>query len=304
MSNSRRARIVLSSVLIAVIGAIIAAPTTGWCDVDPDEIRQPEGDNIQIVRTKDGSTFIGRITEVKHDVVIFRTDVGEITIPIARIDEIREVAPSAMEKGSYWFPDPSTTRLYLFPTARMTPRGDGYFANYYVFFAAAGYGATDWLTLGAGMSLFPSVDFNRQLYFFTPKVGFGATEKLDISAGALLLKIPGFDDDDDVPMVGVLESVVTYGSDATAVTAGVGYGFVDDEMADKPLVLLGVSKRFTRRMVFISENWIIPGVDDAMISYGIRFLGEKISVDLAFFSPTGDDFIFPGIPFVAFAFNF
>ena len=40
-----------------------------------------------------------------------------------------------------------------------------------------------------------------------------------------------------------------------------------------------------------------------VLSYGIRFLGEKLSVDLALWNPTGD-FIFPGIPYVAFAVKF
>jgi hypothetical protein len=45
-------------------------------------------------------------------------------------------------------------------------------------------------------------------------------------------------------------------------------------------------------------------VDDPMVSYGVRFFGEAISTDLGFFNVISDDAIFPGLPFVAFAFNF
>jgi hypothetical protein len=186
----------------------------------------------------------------------------------------------------------------------MLPAGQGYFTDYWIFFPAVGYGITDWLTLGAGMSLFPGVGLDKQLYYLTPKVGVGVTDNLDVSAGALLLKIPEIDDDDDVPLVGMLEGVATYGNDYAAFTAGVGYGFADKELADRPLILLGGTARLTRRTVLVSENFLIPGVDDALILYGLRFIGESLSADLGFFTPTGEDFIFPGIPYVAFGFSF
>jgi len=62
--------------------------------------------------------------------------------------------------------------------------------------------------------------------------------------------------------------------------------------------------RFARRMSFVSENWIIPGVNDALISYGIRFLGEKVSADFAFFNILDEDAVFPGTPYLGLVWNF
>ncbi len=57
-------------------------------------------------------------------------------------------------------------------------------------------------------------------------------------------------------------------------------------------------------MALVSENWIFPGVDVPVVSYGFRFFGEKMAVDLALFNVLDDDAIFPGIPYVDFVWNF
>jgi len=46
-------------------------------------------------------------------------------------------------------------------------------------------------------------------------------------------------------------------------------------------------------------------LDDPALVYGVRMLGEKIAVDLALGSPVGgDQFLFPGVPLLGFAFKF
>ena len=87
-------------------------------------------------------------------------------------------------------------------------------------------------------------------------------------------------------------------------TCGIGYGMVDSKLANKPLIVLGGEKRLTRRIAFVTENWIIPGVDNALISYGVRFLTEKFTTDFAFLNTTGENAIFPGIPYIDFVYNF
>ena len=208
-----------------------------------------------------------------------------------------------VKKGSYWFPNPNTTRLYFAPTARTLKKGEGYFADYYIFFPSFAVGITDNITIGAGMSLIPGVSIDEQVYFFTPKVGLKATEKMHIAAGALILKFPNIDDDDG-PIVGILYGVTTFGSTDASLTAGLGFGFMDDEFADKPMVVIGGEKRISRRLSFVSENWILPGVDDVVISYGVRFFGEKLSVDLALVNVLNENAIFPGVPYIDFVFNF
>ena len=107
---------------------------------------------------------------------------------------------------------------------------------------------------------------------------------------------------------GILYGVGTYGTTETSITAGFGYGFVydddDSDTTDKPMLMLGGEKRLSKRTALVTENWLSPGVDQPLVSYGIRFFGEKLSVDLALITPLGADYIFPGMPYIDFVFHF
>ena len=260
----------------------------------------PDSTHVQILTTRDGSTNIGRIVEITANEIQFETGFGTIAIAISRIQEIKEVPASSIRDGQYWFPNPNATRLYFAPTARMLKQGEGYIADYWLFFPAITYGMTDHITIGAGMSLFPG---DEQMFYFTPKVGLRAAENLNLAAGALLVKLPAWDDD-DASTAGILYGVCTYGTSNGSITAGFGYGFVDGDVAEKPMIMIGGERRLSRRTAFVTENWIFPEVDQPIVSYGFRFFGEAISVDLALVTPLGEDATFPGIPFVDFVFNF
>ena len=94
----------------------------------------------------------------------------------------------------------------------------------------------------------------------------------------------------------------------TSITAGFGYGFVyyydDSATTDKPMLMLGAEKRLSKRTALVTENWLSPGADQPLVSYGIRIFGENLSVDLAFLTPLGADYLFPGIPYIDFVSHF
>jgi hypothetical protein len=268
------------------------------------EIKIPDSTEIQIVTLKDGSVIVGRTTSVSDSVIVFRAEMGEINIPISKIKEIREEPLSAMKKGSYWFPNPNATRLFFAPTGWMLKKGQGYFCDYYLFFPGFSYGITDNISLGGGVSIFPGLSMSNQAYFFTPKIGLATSPKTELSLGALIISIPVEIDDVHIPTFGVLYGVGSYGSPDGSVSAGLGYGFAGSRFAPKPVAMIGGEKRLSRRISLLTENWVLPGVDNPIISYGARFFGENISVDLGFFSGTGPNFFFPGIPWIDFVFNF
>jgi hypothetical protein len=268
-------------------------------------LRIPDSTKVQVITTIDKSKNIGRIVKVGEDDIVFKAEFGTIIIPISKIKDIKEIPASSIKDGVYWFPNPNTTRLYFAPTAQMLKQGEGYFADYYLFFPAFAYGITNNFTIGGGMSLIPGASMDEQMFYFTPKIGLKAAKNFNIAAGALVVKIPNFDDEnDESPLVGILYGVGTVGNPDASFTFGLGYGFVDDEFANKPMVVIGGEKRLSRRTAFVSENWIMPGVDNPLISYGLRFFGEKMSVDLALINILSDEFIFPGVPYIDFVINF
>jgi hypothetical protein len=253
---------------------------------------------------QDGSELVGRITAITELEITFSTDLGVLIIPKTKIREIKQIPQTSIKEGKYWFENPNATRLFFSPTALMLKKGQGYFSDYYIFFPGFSYGLTNNITIGGGMSLFPGISLGDQALFFTPKIGLATSKKTKIAAGALIISIPGEIGDDDIPTIGVLYGVGTYGDPDGSITGGLGYGFAGNHLASKPVVMIGGEKRLSRRISFVSENWIFPEVDNPIISYGLRFFGENMSVDLGFFTPTGEDYIFPGVPWVDFVFNF
>ena len=279
-----------------------SAPASG-IEVTRNDLFIPPSDHIQIITTTDGSTSIGRIAEISDKTVTFVTELGVITIPIDRITSIHTVLSSDIRGGAYWFPDPNTTRLYFAPTGRMLPKGSGYIADYYLFFPSFNYGVSSNVSLGGGFSIFPTGNMSDQIYFFTPKIGLKRSDTVNVAAGALVLKVPD-SNDENAPVISVLYGVSTWGAPDLSLTCGFGYGMVDTDFADKPMIVLGGGKRLTRRMAFITENWIVPGVDDTLISYGIRFMANNFTTDFALINTTGSNALFPGIPYIDFVFNF
>lgn len=285
---------------------ICLSPNKSIAKIKPEhkyKLEIPDSNYVQILSTRDGSTNIGRITHIRESEIEFKTDFGKITIPISKIKDIKIVASSSIKNGRYWFPNPNATRLYFSPTARMLGQGEGYFSDYYVFFPGVSYGVTNNITIGGGMSLFPGGGVNKQIYYLTPKVGIKASKHLSCAVGTLLIKLPAIFDNDS-HKAGVLYGVSTYGTPDKNLTFGFGYGFVDGTFAEKPMLLIGGEKRLSRRIAFVSENWIFPGVDHPLISYGLRFFGESLSIDLAFLNVWGDDSAYTTVPYMDFVFKF
>jgi hypothetical protein len=230
---------------------------------------------------------------------MFESDIGEIEIATLKIKEITEIPAAYIKEGAYWFPNPNDTRLFFAPTARNLKAGSGYFADYMLFFPMVAVGVTDNITIAGGMSLIPFIPVPDQLFYFTPKVGFEVND-ISLATGILMAGLPG----EDEPMVGILYGVGTLGNADNNITGGFGYGFVDWDFADKPFLMLGGQYRMAKRVSLVSENWLLPGLEEPLISGGLRFFGETLSVDLALVMPVGAGGDWPVIPYIDFVVRF
>jgi len=121
----------------------------------------PDSSQIQILTLEDGSTLVGRIIEVNDDNLLYKTKYGTLTISILDIAELKLIKKDKIKKGKYWFPNPNCTRLFFAPTARMLKKGEGYFADYFIFLPTFTFGVTDIFTLGGGFSIMPGVDIDE-----------------------------------------------------------------------------------------------------------------------------------------------
>jgi hypothetical protein len=258
-------------------------------------------DSVVVVelRLLDGSRLVGTIESESASEIVLRTPGGAvIRIPVDQV-ESRRVVTDRIRDGRMVTPDPNGSRLFVFSTGRPLGAGRAYFADYYVLFPFVAYGAGDLMTLGGGISLIPGV--SEQLLYLAPKLTLYDRGTTAISAGALAGTVTSSD-----TWGGLLYGVGTFGPTDGAVTLGVGFAWGGGEVSDTPVLVLGGEVRVGRSIKLISENYVIPDIEDAvLLSAGLRFFSDRVAADLAFWSvPSAEMEGFPLLPFVGFAYNF
>jgi hypothetical protein len=281
--------------LALTIASLAAAPMQGQTAIKGD-LRVVDSSRIQVITMRDGSTLVGRIVSVRADTADLQMTVGRVGLSTGDIIEIKEAETSRMHAGEYWFPNPNSTRLFFAPTGQMLKKGQGYFADYELFFPGFAYGVTDNFSIGGGTSIFPT-GLDEQVYFLTPKIGKSFGDQVHMAAG--LLFVGGTSGGTG----GIGYGAGTLGNGDASVTVGVGYGFAGGDIETKPVAMLGGELRASRRIAFVTENYLLPTSDDNLVySFGLRFMGEKLTTDLALFNVAGSGII--GLPFVDFVFRF
>jgi hypothetical protein len=293
MTNRHRLLAALLTTLF-VLGAakmVRAQDTTTTANLG----RTPEGRTAQLV-LRDGSTLNGRVIEVTPTTVRFVSAIGETSIPRSAILSIRVVPLTSVHDGEVWPEDPSRTRLFFAPTGRMLRSGETYFADAYVFFPSLQVGVTDLFTIGGGMSLFPGVGLDEQIYYLTPKVGLYASPDVNVAVGAL---VAGAGVISDQTPAGIAYGVVTFGDENTSATIGSGFGFARGNTTSTAVLMVGGSTRVSKSVALVSENYFTSESNaHVLVSGGIRFMSEHIAVDLAGFGGSGIDVVVPYVAFI------
>lgn len=280
---------------VAILFTPIAAAQAQDTPATRAQLRIVDSTKIQLITLRDGSSLVGRIVAVRGDTVDFEMSVGRVPIFVGDIRELKETAVGTMHDGEYWAANPNATRLFFAPSGQMLKKGEGYFADYELFFPGFAYGVTDNISVGGGVSLIPA-GLDEQVYYFTPKVGMSFGDQIHVSAGLLVAGTKG-------GTGGIGYGAGTFGNGDASVTVGLGYGFAGGDIESKPVAMLGGEKRISRRVALVTENYLLPTSEDNLVySFGLRFIGEKLTTDLALFNVAGSGII--GLPYVDFVFRF
>jgi hypothetical protein len=256
-------------------------------------------ERLQRITLRDGSEIIGRVEFKDSGSIRFKTLSNiTMTIPKREVKEV-ELLSGEVVGGGYRRADPNQTRLLFAPNARSLKAGQGYFSAYEIFFPFVAVGVTDFVALAGGMTLFPGA--SDQLFYLAPKIRAIHVQNLDLAGGMLYLNSTSGSADG----VGILYGVGTYGTADQALTVGLGWGFAEGKVKDKPILLLGGETRVSNSVKLITENWIPPNSHVSLLSFGIRFFGDNLAADLGFIYPAGSDISgFPFLPWLGFAYNF
>ncbi|MFM6956943.1 MAG: hypothetical protein ACKOX1_10410 [Ignavibacteria bacterium] len=269
----------------------------------------PGPSELSLIKMKgeSGITYVGTIIERSEREITILTDANtKIQIVLSSVQDIRAIPKSQIHNGEYWYPNPNDSRYLFAPSAFNLKQGEGYYQNTYLFINTFNYGITDNFSMGLGfefISTFASLgasDFDP-IYFLTPKYSMQVAENVRVGVGVLYGKIS-----DDIGGFGVGYGLVTYGNPEHNATLGLGFGFFDGELSGDPVITISGMTRLSKRISLVTENWFFPAdVYRGVISYGIRFFGETMSVDLALINNEDFSEVFPiGIPYVDFVVKF
>lgn len=276
-------------------------------EIAQSSIPGPNELSLIVMKGESGLRYVGSVIEKNERELTILTDEGtKITILLSNIQDIRAIPKSLIQDGEYWYPNPNDSRYLFAPSAFNLKKGEGYYQNTYLFINSFNYGITDNFSMGLGfefLSTFGSLGNGSfdPIFFVTPKYSTQVSENMRVGVGVLVGKIT-----DNIGGFGVSYGLVTYGNPEHNATLGLGFGLFDGQLRSDPVITISGMTRLSRRISLVTENWFFPAdVYRGIISYGIRFFGETMSVDLALIN--NDDFseIFPiGIPYVDFVVKF
>ncbi len=256
---------------------------------------------------KGGTIIKGVILEQQTDKMLVRTREGlEINIDQGSIVSITPLHGRFIGDEFVHY-DPNYTRLLFGPTGRPLKKGEGYFADYYVFFPSISYGFTDRFSLMAGMSLFPGVGFGKQVKYFAPRYAVHQSKNSATSVGFLNLLVNGNNS------AGIAFASHTRGKVDKSFTAAIGFGYLKEEsesvdFSELPIIMLGGNIRINNYTAFITENWLPMGFDLGLKQYpftvALRFFSDNMAVDLG--AILIGELVEDGlpIPWLSFVYNF
>jgi hypothetical protein len=152
-------------------------------------------------------------------------------------------------------------------------------------------GVTDRFSIGGGSPLVFGIDEFERPFWITPKLQVFDTGKAQAAVGVLHV-FSGAGES-----AGIGYGVATFGSEDNAITAGAGVAYDGDDQG--ALFMVGGERRVRSNLKLISENYITKG-GNGIVSGGLRFIGGRLSADLALAVPIGLDdlYAFPVVNFM------
>lgn len=285
--------------LILILILSFAVPVGSARAQATEAVRITPDSMVTQLTLRDGSVLIGRVVQVDDTNVTFMSSIGQTTFPRSAIAEVKLLEKERLHDGQLWPEDPSRSRLMFAPTGRMMHAGESYLTDAYVFFPSVQVGLTDKLSIGLGASVLPGIDLDENILYLTPKLGLYSSPKLNIAIGALFAagKVVS-----DAAPVGLAYGVATIGDENDSFTAGGGFGFANGNTSSLGVLMLGGSTRTTKNIALVTENYLaVTNSSASVFSGGVRFIGEKMSVDLALWGGAKVNIL---VPYVAFIYRF
>ncbi len=282
--------------LFCLIPALVALDDTG--DTEKQQKREDSESTVYLSKVvlKDGTEYIGEIVQHTEQVVIMKTHSG-VLITI-QVDKILKIGPAIDYKEPVKKPvkDPADSRLFFTGTGRTLGKGNSLLSVYEVFFPAFTYGLTDNIDIGIGASVVSGL--SEQLLFIAPKLQLYENKGFSLATGLLYLNTTALEGDGGAIVYGV----GTIAGKKLSFTGGFGAP-LNHSFSGVPVVILGGEYQASRSIKFITENMLFAGDYESVMSFGIRFFSQRISVDLGLIHFFTINEGFPFFPWLGFSYK-
>lgn len=299
--------------IIVVLTVVMVGSNPNAYSQKPDwKAMRFDSSSYYLIELKDGSEMIGNVIGTDSSNIFFKTKyLSKVDVSFESVARIEIIPEENLHNGVYWFRNPHATRYFFAPSAFNLKEGEGYYQNTYLFLNSFNVGVTDHFSIGGGvefLSLFGSLsdsEFNP-VFFITPKVSFSASKNFHYGFGVFYINVPDLFEEGREG-AGITYAMGTYGNENRNITLGTGLSFTGSGFDSSPIFTLCGLSRFSKRTAFVTENWILyDGRETVGIySYGFRFFGPKLAVDLGFINNKDiSTALFFGIPYVDFTVKF
>lgn len=259
---------------------LVAAGAVGLAGQEGRAVRLrvlEDSTKIQEIELRDGTKLVGRVVSLDgNEVDVLSLGGIEVVVPRGEVSRVREIR-GVEYNGEFWPEDPSDSRLFVGPTARVPRAGGGYVGVYEVVVPSFGVGIGGVAMISGGFSVVPGLDLDEQVFFLSPKVQLFDAGRVQGAVGAVWVN-PG---DPDAAGGGVIFGGITAGNIAASFSGGIAVPFsTATGVESDAMVLLGGEVRATRRFKLITESWVVPG-RGSLLSLGFRIIGSRITVEVA-----------------------
>lgn len=279
---------------ILFLALLFAPGASGEAQTTPAAPAAQQQGDVQVYELllKDGSRLFGSVERESDQEVVFRTQAGA-TITARRTDIVSlRLVQGRLDQGEFVRTDLHRSRLFFAPTGRSLDKGQVSVGVFEFIAPFVQIGVTENFSIGGGTPLIFGVEDIDRPFWVTPKLRIFNSGSVQASVGVLHVF-----DTSEGDSAGIAYGVGTFGSSDNAVTVGGGMAYSGDSRGG--ILMVGGERRVHRSIKLITENYLWKN-GEGVASGGVRFIGERLSADLALAIPIGADdlFAFPVVNFV------
>lgn len=263
-------------------------------------------DSLFLIETKDGNDYIGTIvTEDSISLTLSTAQLGVIVIPQYTISRRSYIPEQRIKGNEAWLDNPQAARYFYAPNGYGLHTGEWYYQNIWVLFNQISVGLGENFSIGVGMvPLFFFAGAPSPIWI-TPKMSIPVVkDKFNVGIGALagtILDVSGSGEGGEG--FGIIYGMGTVGSKDINASLGIGYGYIDGELAEYPAINFSALIRGGRNFYLVTENYLFVGDEVGAIAAGGRSMIRNASIDYGLVIPVNTGEVF-AVPWLGFAVPF